>query len=58
MSYPESGLISVHHENKEECVQRFFDNMKKHKHITLSTKPGEVGDDVIEKELNEQGGMK
>jgi len=58
MSYPESGLISVHHENKEECVQRFFDNMKKHKHITLSKKPGEVGDDVIEKELKEQGGMK
>lgn len=58
MSHPESGLISVHHENKEECVQRFFDNMKKHRHITLSKKPGEEGDDVIKKELEEQGGLK
>lgn len=56
VSHPESGLISVHHENKEECIQRFFDNMKKHKHITLSKKPGEEGDDVIDKELKEQIG--
>lgn len=56
VSYPESGLISVHHENKEECVQRFFDNMKKHKHIVLSKKPGEEGDDVIDKELAAQVG--
>lgn len=54
MSYPESGLITVHHENKEECVQRFFDNMRKHKHITLSKKPGEEGDEVLEKEVKEQ----
>jgi hypothetical protein len=51
MSHPESGLISVHHENKEEAVQRFFDNMKKHKHIQLSKKPGEEGDEVIDQEL-------
>jgi hypothetical protein len=44
-------LISVHHENKEEAVQRFFDNMKKHKHIQLSKKPGEEGDEVIDQEL-------
>lgn len=41
MSYPESGLITIHHNNKKECVERFFDNMKKHKHITLKLKPGE-----------------
>lgn len=58
MSHPESGLISVHHENKEECVQRFFDNMKKHKHIKLSKKPGEVGDEVIEQEFKSQMGIK
>jgi hypothetical protein len=58
MSYPETGLISVHHQNKEECIQRFFDNMKKHKHIKLSKKPGEEGDDVIDKELSEQLGIK
>lgn len=56
MSHPESGLISVHHENKEECVNRFFNNMKKHKHIHLSKKPGEEGDNVISEELKEQGG--
>lgn len=56
MSYPESGLISVHHQNKEECVERFFQNMKKYKHITLSKKPGEEGDDVIDKELQQQMG--
>lgn len=50
MSYPETGLISVHHENKEECIQRFFNNMKQYKHITLSKKPGEDGDEVIEQE--------
>lgn len=58
MSYPETGLITTHHQNKEECIQRFFDGMKKHKHITLSKKPGEEGDDVIEKELAEQGGVR
>lgn len=58
MSYPETGLISVHHQNKEECIQRFFDNMKKHKHIKLSKKPGEEGDEVIDKELSEQLGIK
>ena len=58
MSHPESGLISVHHENKEECVQRFFDGMKKHRHITLSKKPGEEGDEVIKQELEAQGGIR
>ena len=58
MSYPESGLISIHHDNKEECVNRFFENMKKHRHITLSKKPGEEGDEVIMEELKAQGGIK
>lgn len=58
MSHPESGLITIHHENKQECIQRFFDNMKKHKHVKLSKKPGEEGDHVIKKELEEQGGIK
>lgn len=58
MSHPESGLISVHHENKEESIQRFFDNMKKHRHVSLSKKPGEEGDEVIEEELKAQGGIK
>lgn len=56
MSYPETGLITVHHQNKEECIQRFFDNMKKHKHIKLSKKPGEEGDEIIKEELKAQGG--
>lgn len=58
VSHPESGLITIHHENKEECIQRFFDNMKKYKHVHLSKKPGEEGDDVIEEELKQQVGMK
>lgn len=55
MSYPETGLITIHHENKQECIDRFFNNMKKHKHITLSKRPGEEGDDIIKKELQDQG---
>jgi hypothetical protein len=58
MSHPESGLITVHHQNKEECVNRFFQSMSKYRHITLSKKPGEVGDEVIEQELRDQGGVK
>ncbi|MDC3266312.1 hypothetical protein OAU13_00135 [bacterium] len=58
MSHPESGLITVHHQNKQECVQRFFNNMKKHRHITLSKKPGEEGDEIIDQELKAQGGIK
>lgn len=54
MSHPETGLITVHHQNKEECIERFFNNMKKHKHIHLSKKPGEEGDDVIKEELKQQ----
>jgi len=56
VSHPESGLISVHHKDKQECIERFFNNMKKRKHITLSKKPGEEGDDVIDKEVKEQLG--
>jgi hypothetical protein len=58
MSHPESGLITVHHENKQECINRFFNNMKQYKHITLSKKPGEEGDHVIEQELKAQGGIR
>lgn len=53
VSYPESGLITVHHRDKQEAVDTFFRNMKKHKHITLSKKPGEEGDEVISKEFEE-----
>jgi hypothetical protein len=58
MSYPETGLITIHHQNKQECVERFFNNMKKHKHIVLSKKPGEEGDEVIEQEVKEQIGVR
>ena len=54
MSHPETGLITVHHQNKQECIDRFFNNMKKYKHVYLSKKPGEVGDSVIEEELKQQ----
>ena len=54
MSHPETGLITVHHQNKQECIDRFFNNMKKYKHVHLSKKPGEVGDSVIEEELKQQ----
>lgn len=58
MSHPESGLITVHHQNKQECVERFFQNMSKYRHISLSKKPGEEGDEVIEQELKAQGGIR
>ena len=32
--------------------------MKKHKHIVLSKKPGEEGDEVIEQEVKEQIGVR
>lgn len=56
MSYPETGLITIHHQNKQECVERFFNNMRKYKHIVLTKKPGEEGDEVIEQELKAQIG--
>ena len=56
MSHPESGLITVHHENKEEAVNRFFENMKQYRHVKLSKKPGEEGDDIIDQELKQQLG--
>lgn len=38
LSHPESGLISCHHTNKKECVDRFFNNMKQYKHIVKQEK--------------------
>jgi len=32
LSYPESGLITVHHKDKKQCVGAFFNNMAKYKH--------------------------
>lgn len=58
MSYPETGLITVHHQNIPECIDRFFKNMQQFKHIELSKKPGEVGDEVIDEELKKQGIIK
>lgn len=34
VSYPESGLITIHHRDKPQAIRLFFDNMKKYKHIT------------------------
>lgn len=32
LSHPESGIITVFHDNPEERIAKFFDNMKRHKH--------------------------
>lgn len=39
MSHPESGLITIHHNDKREAVRLFFDNMKKYKHAIRKEQP-------------------
>jgi hypothetical protein len=33
LSHPESGIITVHHNDKQDAINRFFTNMSKHKHV-------------------------
>jgi len=55
MSHPESGLITVHHNNKAECIARFFENTKKYKHVKVQYKPGEVGDEANKEVFQKEG---